>query len=198
MKETVIDQTQLEQGFLHTWLCDRYTTLELELGCGLGDFICEIARYNEHKRFIGVDINQESCEEAAYKVRTQRLSNVSIVNYEAYAFMSQYVQSNSLAAIHIYFPTPDPPRPGAFKRLVSHKLAEEVYRALRGGGILRVVTDLQEYFSYISKCFSDPRWWHTAWASPVPNVQHEGLLLNTGCERKYGREGEVFSIQAVK
>jgi tRNA (guanine-N7-)-methyltransferase len=175
----------------------NYGFPELELGSGLGDFICEIAKYNENKFFVGIDINEERCAQAANKVRAKGLSNVRIVNYEAHAFVSRFVQSNSIAAIHVYFPTPNPTHAGTFKRLISRKLAEEIYRVLMPGGILRVVTDDRPYFAYINRCLGEHSWWYTPWFSPVPQMHHAFRLVNTTAAETYGNNG-VYFVQAVK
>ena len=193
----LIDKAEAERTGHHSLWWRNYGFPELELGSGLGDFICEIAKYNENKCFVGIDINEERCTLAANKIKAKGLSNVRIVNYEAHAFVSRFVQSNSIPAIHVYFPTPNPRHAGTYKRLISRKLAEEIYRVLMPGGILRVVTDDRPYFAYINRCLGEHNWWYTPWFSPLPQMHHPSRLVNTRAAETYGNNG-VYYVQAVK
>ena len=105
--------------------------------------------------------------------------------------------TDSLAAVHVYFPDPWPKARHHKRRLIQPAFLELVRRALAPGGRVQIVTDHPDYWAHIEP---------TVRASPLrvvayetPGSAGEGEVVGTNFERKYIAEGRAFhAIAAVK
>lgn len=193
----VVGEAQLEDCILKKWLADRHTPLEIEIGSGSGHFISQIASAKSQTRFIGIDLNRERCDAAVSRIKSLGLSNVVIVNMEAYKFIAKHVQSNSVRAIHIYFPTPYPRAIGLSKRLIGRKFLEEVYRSLIYGGELRVLTDHKEYFRRVCIYIREKTWWDIGWRPPLTSQDGNNLQIGSPSEIM-NSDKEIYKLHLLK
>jgi tRNA (guanine-N7-)-methyltransferase len=188
---------EIRSGALENWLKERIFALEIEIGSGQGSFLCRLAKTHPDARFIGIDLNFERCLTACERAYRMALSNVRVVNMEGREFITEHVSSQSLRAIHIYFPTPYPASIGCSERLVSPVFLEEAYRTLISGGSLRIVTDHEEYFDEICAHVRRMRWWNTSWRAPLlPRYKDE--IVGTPCELKYAIERPPQQLHLIK
>lgn len=198
MDDIIKAERGLAAGGFSDWLSDRFSHLELDIGCNKGHFLRRIAKYHGSRRYIGVDINHSLCDLAAIAIRREGLTNARVVNIEAHRFIRKYIQTNSINAIHIYFPTPYPRSIGLSRRLINRDFLEEVYRCLLSGGSLRIVTDHEQYFTEINDCLRYLPWWHIDWVPPLPLNRSAESVIDTPSEDRYSSKSEAFSLQVLK
>ena len=195
--EIIIGGDLLRKGALSDWLRNRWVPLEVEIGSGQGRFLCQLAKHSPDTRFLGVDLDLARCRIACERVRRMHLANIRIINIEAHDFFQSYVLSNSLKAVHVYFPTPYPHSIGLSSRLLTEDFLQEVYRALISGGAFRLVTDHTEYFNQICMNIRKMRWWNTTWHPPLPRAE-DGLIIGTPCELRFGTEERALELHLIK
>ncbi|HVF41931.1 MAG TPA: hypothetical protein VM936_02915 [Pyrinomonadaceae bacterium] len=191
-------EQSLRDGALKNWLVDPLSDLEIEVGSSVGHFICRLAKFNKSTRFIGVDLNRHSCEVAAQRIASSELTNVRILNMEAHGFIAGNVLTNSIRAVHIYFPTPNPQTIGLDRRLINQDFLAEVYRVLMSGGALRIVTDHNDYFKEICLNLRRLPWWDVDWSLPAPLKEREGSVISTPAERTFGAKSKIHKLQVLK
>jgi tRNA G46 methylase TrmB len=193
-----ITEQSLKEGILKSWLVDPLSNLEIEVGSNAGHLICRLAKLNQNTRFIGIDLNRRSCEVAVEKITRYKLSNVKIINMEAHRFIAENVLTNSVRALHIYFPTPNPQAIGLDRRLINRNFLEEVYRILISGGALRIVTDHNNYFKEINMNLRYLPWWDVTWSLPSPLKERDGFVIYTPCEQRYSAKSKIHKLQVLK
>lgn len=121
--------------------------VELEVGCGNGGFIKELALDKKNVNFLCVEICDNVILNALECVRNAGISNVRFLNIPA-EIMRCYLPEGSIEKIYLNFSTPLPEKSREKQRLTSPRFLK-IYDALlkRGGKILQK-TDSEEFFDY--------------------------------------------------
>jgi tRNA (guanine-N7-)-methyltransferase len=172
--------------------------VELEIGMGKGTFLTSASETNPTHNFFGIEWARWFWRYASDRLRRHGCTNARTVRAEANFFLTEYVPSESLSVLHIYFPDPWPKARHHKRRLIQPAFMPLVQRVLVPGGRLQVVTDHQGY-------------WEENIEPSVrgsglkvvdynrPGSAGEGEFVGTNFERKYRREGRPFyAIAAVK
>ena len=121
--------------------------VELEVGCGNGGFIKELARRKPNVNFLCVEICDNVILTAMERIREEGIQNVRFLNIPA-EILRCYLPEDSIEKIYLNFSTPLPEHSREKQRLTSPRFLK-IYDALlkRGGSILQK-TDSEEFFDY--------------------------------------------------
>ena len=90
--------------------------VELEIGCGKGQFICEKAKLNPDINFLAVELNANVIMLACKKAKSMGVTNVKFVKCRA-EYLPKYITPNSIERIYLNFSCPFPK-----KKYASHRL----------------------------------------------------------------------------
>jgi len=132
--------------------------LEIEVGCGTGEFLCHLASQNPDANFVGFDIHQKSLYKAVRNAASEDLPNILFVSAD-FRLVYPLLPDSSLRAIHLRFPDPGMKPRERKKRLFDRRFLDESFRSLQPSGRLLVVTDHQEYFEeMLALARRDGRW----------------------------------------
>lgn len=127
----------------------RVAPLHVDLGCGDGSFLCELARQNADKNFLGTEklIGRVAkvCRKGAV------LENVRVLNVESSYAVRYLLPKASVEAFYLLFPDPWPKRRHHRRRIVTHDFLNSIHHALEPDGVLRVATDQRDYFEHIER-----------------------------------------------
>jgi tRNA (guanine-N7-)-methyltransferase len=179
---------------LKNWFCqERYNLpLDLEIGTGKGEFLLRQAGKVPAVNYIGLEYAKQYFLYAADQARREGLKNIRIANIEAVFFIKNYVSSEVFRQIHIYFPDPWPKRKHNRRRFVQENNLRELHRILEPHGLIRIVTDHDDYFTWIKKHLSLVEDIFICLPFSSPEAASEGELVGTNFERKYQRKGRSF------
>lgn len=173
--------------------------IELEIGCGRGEFLIEIARENPLSRFVGIEIAPEKCREAEQKISEAGISNARVVNGEAYEFMV-HLPDSCISSVHLYFPSPRGLKELGLKHWAfTLSFSNEIHRILIPKGTLRIVTSHERYFARMERILKKEfmKWCSISWIPPLLSLR-EGIV-GTPWERKVRKlEYSVFKMQFQK
>ena len=95
--------------------------VELEIGCGKGQFITEIAKIHPEINFIAVERTKNVIVEAMEKTDEIGLTNVKFINCPA-EYLQNYFGELSISRIYLNFSSPFPKN-----RYAKHRLTHENY-----------------------------------------------------------------------
>src|SRR5512133_1762822 len=118
----------------------------LEIGSGKGRFLIGSAIEQPDVNFIGVEKSLHYHRVIAERVRKRHLTNVRLVNHDAFLVVRDMLPDASLREIHIYFPDPWPRKRERKRRIIRPEVLEQFRRVLVDGGSGTYVTDHREYF----------------------------------------------------
>lgn len=121
-------------------------TLEIDLGCGDGTFLVELAGHYPERDFIGVERLLGRCRKVAKKIRRTGAANARILRLDSKYVVEWLLPVASVSRIHLLCPDPWPKFKHRRRRLVQIPFLEAVKTALKPGGELLFMTDHGEYF----------------------------------------------------
>jgi tRNA (guanine-N7-)-methyltransferase len=119
--------------------------LALEIGCGIGDFILQLARQHPHINYLAIDIYNKGCLKTCSKIDAAGLDNVRVVRAEARDLLGRHFGPESLTAIYINCPDPWPKKRHRDRRLVGADFLRSVLYYLAPEGDLYFITDFTDY-----------------------------------------------------
>ncbi len=120
--------------------------VELEVGFGKGLFLLTSALACPQVNFVGVEIVRKYQLFTATRMAKRNLRNVRLACTDARLFLRDFVATDSLQAVHVYFPDPWWKKRHHKRRVFTPEFAAQCERVLRPGGRLHLATDVEEYF----------------------------------------------------
>ncbi len=127
----------------------RVGPLEVDLGCGDGTYLAQLAEAAPAHDFLGVERLLGRVRSACFKLTHCRLTNARIVQTDTVRAVTDLLPVGSVDVFHVMFPDPWPKRRHHNRRLLNQQFLELMHRTLRAGGRARVVTDHANYFDEI-------------------------------------------------
>ena len=121
--------------------------VELEVGCGNGGFIKELAVRERDKNFLCVEICDNVILTAMERIRDAGIKNVKFLNVPA-EILRCYLPENSVRKIYLNFSTPLPEHSREKQRLTSPRFLKIYNALLTVGGEILQKTDSEEFFDY--------------------------------------------------
>jgi tRNA (guanine-N7-)-methyltransferase len=125
----------------------RLAPLQVDLGCGDGSFLRELAQRHPEKNFLGIERMVGRVAKACRKAAT--LENVRVINVESSYGVRYLLPEGSVETFYLLFPDPWPKRRHQRRRIVKPDFLDSIYCALESGGSLRIASDQSDYFEQI-------------------------------------------------
>ncbi len=143
-------------------LFERDCPLELEVGCGTGEYLCALAKEHPERGYVGIDPSTKSLYFAVRLAADAGLSNIHFVRAPISAFYGALPRA-SLDALYVHFPDPFVRSRGVHK-VLNPRFFEELRGALREEALLSIVSDSEEFFSEILQLAESAPGWTRAHA----------------------------------
>ena len=128
--------------------------VSMEIGCGKGQFICELARRNPQENFVAVENNQGVLLAAAELALELGLMNVRFLLCGA-EYLHRHIPQKSLSRIYLNFSCPFPKKGYAGRRLTNPTLVAAYRTFLKPGGAVWQKTDDRDFFEYSLQQWQD-------------------------------------------
>jgi tRNA (guanine-N7-)-methyltransferase len=190
----VFSRNDIDNGAVQQWLLSSRSPIDIEIGPGTGHWLVRHASQNPEHRCLAIELNKHHCEAIKRSLGKMGLQNVAIANVEAHWLLKEHIELSSIASVHVYFPTPYPRVLGLPHRLLTSDCADEIFRILRPGGLVRIATDHISYFRQICRSFGRHQWWQMTWYP----INDSGELVGTPSERRFGPWNKVQGLFLVK
>ena len=141
----------------HDWAVEfgRSAPLALEIGCGTGHFILELAGQQPGTNFLAIDIYNKGCLKTCSKLDAAQVGNVRVLRIEARELLLTHIRPDSLQAIYINCPDPWPKKRHRQRRLVNRDFLELVLRRLRPDGDFYFSSDQRDYAQQVAALLAD-------------------------------------------
>jgi tRNA (guanine-N7-)-methyltransferase len=171
--------------------------IELEIGSGKGTFLLAESLARPEVNFLGIEYARRYWIFAADRLRRAGRANVRLVLAEASAFVRDFLETESLQAVHIYFPDPWPKTRHRRRRLIQPAFLELLLPKLKPGGRLAIATDHLDYFQQIFESVKRSPLVAVDFATTRAALENEAVGSNF--ERKYRKEGRsIYKLAAAK
>jgi tRNA (guanine-N7-)-methyltransferase len=130
-------------------LFGRNAPLHVDLGCGDGSFICEMAQRLSNSNFLGIERLTKRVEKVRRKA--EKIENVRVLRADTLFAVRDLLPESSVGTFYLLFPDPWPKRRHQFRRAFTRDFLDTIAVALQKHGVLRVATDQFDYFHQIER-----------------------------------------------
>jgi tRNA (guanine-N7-)-methyltransferase len=158
-------------------VCREGRALEVDLGCGDGSFLMEMAKQYPERDFLGVERLLGRVRKVCKKIRRRELDNARVLRLDSRYVVEWLLPEESVSRLHLLCPDPWPKLRHHRRRLVQLDFLEAVWKSLAPGGEFLFMTDHEEYFKWavekIEKFgkFQRPEWEEDSFFYPKTDFQ---------------------------
>lgn len=147
---------EMQQQFLDMdKLFKRSAPRVLEIGFGMGDSLADEAIAHPQIDYLGIEVHRPGVGSLFRRLDASNTSNVRVVCDDAVKALRNMIPDASLDGVYLFFPDPWPKRRHHKRRIVQPVFAELLAEKLKGGGVLHMATDWQEYASHMMAVLSE-------------------------------------------
>jgi tRNA (guanine-N7-)-methyltransferase len=129
-------------------ICHGDRPLEVDLGCGDGSFLMEMAREFPERDFLGVERLLGRVRKVCKKATRRGLGNARVLRLDSRYVVEWLLPAGSVSRLHLLCPDPWPKLRHHRRRVIQHSFLEAVRTALVPGGEFLFMTDHEEYFQW--------------------------------------------------
>lgn len=171
--------------------------VQLEIGCGKGQFACEIAKRYPDINFLAVEKSSNVIVDAAEKAISEEIPNLRFLRGGA-EYLECYIPEGSIEQIYLNFSCPFPKKSYASHRL-THKNFLAIYeKLLKNGGEIHQKTDNRNFFEFSLEEFSRCGWTLKNISLNLHNSDFEGNIV-TEYEKRFSEQGfPIYRLEAFK
>jgi tRNA (guanine-N7-)-methyltransferase len=130
-------------------LFGRSAPLYVDLGCGDGSFLCEMAQQFPERNFLGIDRLTKRVQKVRRKA--DRIENVQVLCADTLFAVRHLLPENSVKAFYLLFPDPWPKRRHQRRRIFTREFLDAIAAALEENGFLQIATDQLDYFHQVER-----------------------------------------------
>jgi tRNA (guanine-N7-)-methyltransferase len=122
--------------------------LEVDLGCGDGKFLLEMAEHHPDRNFLGVERLLGRVRKVCKKATKRDLQNLKVLRLESRYVVEWLLAPASVSRLHLLCPDPWPKARHHRRRLIQKDFLNAVVRVLEPSGEFLFKTDHDEYFEW--------------------------------------------------
>ena len=138
-------------------LFGRSAPVELEVGCGKGQFICELAQLRPDTDFLAVEKSSNVIVGAAEKAQALGIKNVKFLRGGA-EYLECFIPKNSVERVYLNFSCPFPKKSYASHRLTHPRFLSIYEKLMKPGAEIHQKTDNRKFFEFSIEQFSESGW----------------------------------------
>ncbi len=163
--------------------------LEVDLGCGDGTFLVDLAGAHPERRFLGIERLFGRALKVARKAARRDLENVKAFRVESAYAVAHLLPRGGVRRLHLLCPDPWPKLKHAGHRLVKPSFCAAVHGVLEPGGEWLFKTDHAVYFAEVratvaaSGLFTELDWPEDAFFYPQTDFERQWLAEGRTIQR---------------
>jgi tRNA (guanine-N7-)-methyltransferase len=123
--------------------------LEIDLGCGDGSFLIEMAQHYPERNFLGIERLLGRVRGVCKRIQELGLDNVMVLRLESQYTLEYLLAPASVSRLHLLCPDPWPKARHHKRRLVQQEFLHILQKNLSPGGEFLFKTDHPEYYEWV-------------------------------------------------
>jgi tRNA (guanine-N7-)-methyltransferase len=123
--------------------------LEIDLGCGDGSFLIEMAKHYPDRNFLGVERLLGRVRGVCKRIQELGLTNVKVLRLESQYTLEYLLAPASVSRLHLLCPDPWPKARHHKRRLVQQEFLHILQKTLKPSGEFMFKTDHPEYSEWV-------------------------------------------------
>ena len=170
--------------------------VEMEIGCGKGGFICEMAARRPDTAFLAVEVSKNVIVEGCKKALALGLTNVRFLNCAA-ELLPCFLPPESMQRLYLNFSCPYPKHTYASHRLTHPRFLQSYRQYLAPGAEIHQKTDNMHFFEYSIEQFSRCGYKIKNVSLDLHNRSWQKENIMTEYETKYSQMGlPIYRLEA--
>lgn len=169
--------------------------VELEIGCGKGQFAREIAKRNPHINYLAVEKSSNVIVDAAEAAIKEDIPNLRFARGSA-EYLDCFIPERSVKNIYLNFSCPYPKNTYAAHRLTHGNFLKIYKKILADGGEIHQKTDNMHFFEFSLEQFSENGFRLKNISLDLHNSGFENNIV-TEYEQKFSEQGlPIYRLEA--
>ena len=171
--------------------------LQMEIGCGKGKFICELAKRNPEINYIAIEVNPNVLCGACALAEQENVRNVIFIKCGA-EILTKYIRPASIDRIYLNFSCPFPKKAYENRRLTNVRFLEIYKEILSADGDIHQKTDNMGFFEYSLEQYSLAGFKLRNVSLDLHNSGFEDNIV-TEYEKKFSEQGfRIYRLEAYR
>jgi tRNA (guanine-N7-)-methyltransferase len=160
----------------------RSNPKHLEIGFGMGDALISMAKNNPEHDFLGIDVYNPGIGHLLIELEAAQLTNVKVICADAVEILTDYLPSECLDYVYIFFPDPWPKKRHHKRRLIQLEFLKLLATVMKLNAELYIATDWQNYAEHINEVLEATPLFNGGFAPrpeirPLTKFEQRGLKL---------------------
>lgn len=170
--------------------------VHMEIGCGKGQFACEIAKQNPDINYIAVEKSSNVLVTACEAAIEQDIKNLVFLRGAA-EYLECYIPHGSIGRLYLNFSCPFPKKSYASHRLTHHRFLQIYKKLLRTGAEIHQKTDNMHFFEFSIEQLSQDGFIIKNVSLDLHHSDFEGNIV-TEYEERFSSQGlPIYRLEAV-
>ncbi len=155
------------------------TPVVLEIGFGNGESLAAMAATQIDTGFLGIEVHTPGVGNLLQQIHDMDLSNIRVIQEDAVDVITQNIPEKSLDRVQVFFPDPWHKKRHKKRRIIDSEFAELLSGKLKGGALVHLATDWEDYAIQMLQVFSEN--------PDYENLAAEGLYFASPYKRQETR-----------
>lgn len=171
--------------------------LHMEIGCGKGQFIAELAARTPDINYIAVEVNRNVICDACKKAMEAGLKNIIFLHCGA-EILPKYIKESSVERLYLNFSCPFPKNAYENRRLTNIRFLEIYDYMLSSDAEIHQKTDNMHFFEYSLEQYSLAGFKIKNLSLDLHNSDFEGNII-TEYENRFSSMGmPIYRVEAYR
>lgn len=168
----------------------------LEIGCGKGGFICQLAKRNPDRFYIALEVSTGALITAMERAISEKIENIRFINANA-TMLGDLFQKGEIDRIYLNFSDPWP-KARHYKRRLTYRSFLELYRSiLTDDGAIEFKTDNRALFDFSLEEFEVCQMRITELTYDLHNSEYNENNIVTEYEKTFSEKGFTINRAVV-
>ena len=131
---------------------DYTKPLHLDIGCGSGDFLINLANHNKTWNYIGFEIREKLINKSKLKLKDEYIDNLFFAYGNAEYLIDDCIgkfQADIVSSVSFNFPDPWFKKKHHKRRIIQPQLIQTISQLMVYGGFISIKSDVEELFKYM-------------------------------------------------